>query len=239
MAVSSYQGGHMEYFRYLVDRLRAEGRRRHPGLRRRRRGHRPLGDRGARGLRRAADLLAGRRAAPRARADGQPADRGVRPRPGRRPPAPARRAGRPATDRALARWITCIECGSSMRRRHRRPAGRPRARAHGAGARHHRHRRVGEVVPDRRAGPPVPAGPGGQALHRRAGRRPHPAPGRGCTPRRPHPHERHRRPQRLLPLAGHPRFGLRAARPLPRGGGGLRRGRVRPGHRRDPRHRPG
>ena len=26
MAVSSYQGGHMEYFRYLVDRLRAEGR---------------------------------------------------------------------------------------------------------------------------------------------------------------------------------------------------------------------
>ncbi|HEX8805083.1 MAG TPA: cobalamin-dependent protein, partial [Acidimicrobiales bacterium] len=26
VAVSSYQGGHMEYFRYLVDRLRAEGR---------------------------------------------------------------------------------------------------------------------------------------------------------------------------------------------------------------------
>ena len=26
MAISSYQGGHMEYFRYLVDRLRAEGR---------------------------------------------------------------------------------------------------------------------------------------------------------------------------------------------------------------------
>ena len=27
MAVSSYQGGHVEYFKYLVDRLRAEGRR--------------------------------------------------------------------------------------------------------------------------------------------------------------------------------------------------------------------
>src|ERR1700677_4488374 len=26
VAVSSYQGGHMEYFRYLVDRLRAAGR---------------------------------------------------------------------------------------------------------------------------------------------------------------------------------------------------------------------
>ncbi len=26
VAISSYQGGHMEYFRYLVDRLRAEGR---------------------------------------------------------------------------------------------------------------------------------------------------------------------------------------------------------------------
>ena len=26
VAVSSYQGGHMEYFRYLVDRLRSEGR---------------------------------------------------------------------------------------------------------------------------------------------------------------------------------------------------------------------
>ena len=25
VAVSSYQGGHVEYFRYLVDRLRAEG----------------------------------------------------------------------------------------------------------------------------------------------------------------------------------------------------------------------
>src|SRR5712664_165928 len=26
VAISSYQGGHMEYFRYLVDRLRAENR---------------------------------------------------------------------------------------------------------------------------------------------------------------------------------------------------------------------
>ncbi|MGL1446751.1 cobalamin-dependent protein, partial [Vibrio parahaemolyticus] len=26
VAISSYQGGHVEYFKYLVDRLRAEGR---------------------------------------------------------------------------------------------------------------------------------------------------------------------------------------------------------------------
>ena len=63
VAVSSYQGGHDEYFRYLVDRLRAEGA-----------GHvRVYGggggvivaerDRGARGLRRHEDLLARRRAA--------------------------------------------------------------------------------------------------------------------------------------------------------------------------------
>ena len=26
IAISSYQGGHLEYFKYLVDRLRAEGR---------------------------------------------------------------------------------------------------------------------------------------------------------------------------------------------------------------------
>ncbi len=66
VAISSYQGGHMEYFRYLVDRLRAEGRgdikvygggggssspRRSPSS----------------GLRGAADLLAGRRAAAGAR----------------------------------------------------------------------------------------------------------------------------------------------------------------------------
>ena len=71
VAVSSYQGGHDEYFRYLVDRLRAEGA-----------GNvRVYGggggvivaerDRGARGLRRDEDLLARRRAAHGPRADDQ------------------------------------------------------------------------------------------------------------------------------------------------------------------------
>jgi isobutyryl-CoA mutase len=34
IAVSSYQGGHVEYFSYLVDRLRERGRRPRQGLRR-------------------------------------------------------------------------------------------------------------------------------------------------------------------------------------------------------------
>ncbi len=37
VAISSYQGGHMEYFAYLVEQLAARGARRHPRVRRRRR----------------------------------------------------------------------------------------------------------------------------------------------------------------------------------------------------------
>ena len=47
IALSSYQGGHVEYFRYLVDRLRERGRRPRPGLRRRRRRDHPERDRRA------------------------------------------------------------------------------------------------------------------------------------------------------------------------------------------------
>ena len=41
VAVSSYQGGHNEYFRYLVDLLRDARRRAHQGVRRRWRRDRP------------------------------------------------------------------------------------------------------------------------------------------------------------------------------------------------------
>ena len=37
IAISSYQGGHVEYFKYMVDLLQGARRRAHPGLRRRRR----------------------------------------------------------------------------------------------------------------------------------------------------------------------------------------------------------
>ena len=158
VAVSSYQGGHNEYFRYLVDRLRAEGR---PG--------RPVygggggvivpGDRGARGLRGAAHLLAGRRPVARPGADGQPPDRGVRPRPGGRCPPPSGAARR--DHRALARWITFLESGAVDEDSLAGCCGRGLAPR--AGARGHRDRWVRKVVPDRRAGPPVPSRPGGQA----------------------------------------------------------------------------
>ncbi len=56
IALSSYQGGHVEYFKYMVDLLRQPRRRRHPGLRRRRRRDRAGRDRRAAGLRRRAHL---------------------------------------------------------------------------------------------------------------------------------------------------------------------------------------
>ena len=45
VAVSSYQGGHVEYFEYLAELLRERRRRARAGLRRRRRRDRPRGDR--------------------------------------------------------------------------------------------------------------------------------------------------------------------------------------------------
>ena len=42
VAISSYQGGHLEYFKYMLDLLRERGRRAHQGVRRRRRRDRAL-----------------------------------------------------------------------------------------------------------------------------------------------------------------------------------------------------
>ncbi len=97
VAVSSYQGGHVEYFRYLVDRLRAEGR-----------GDVSVYGGGggvivpaeieeleAYGVRRIFSPV--RRPAAGPRPHDQPPRRGVRPRPGRPTAAVAGRAARPAT----------------------------------------------------------------------------------------------------------------------------------------------
>ena len=81
VAVSSYQGGHIEYFRYLVDRLRAEGRPDVEGVRRRRRRDRARRDRRAARLRRHPHLLARGRPAPRPGPHGQHDRRGLRRRP--------------------------------------------------------------------------------------------------------------------------------------------------------------
>ena len=42
IAISSYQGGHVEYFKYMLDLLRERGARAHQGVRRRRRRDRRL-----------------------------------------------------------------------------------------------------------------------------------------------------------------------------------------------------
>ena len=61
IAVSSYQGGHNEFFRYMVDRLKRVRRRAHTRVRRRRRHDHARGNRGIDGLRRRAHLSPARR----------------------------------------------------------------------------------------------------------------------------------------------------------------------------------
>ena len=51
IAVSSYQGGHLEFFKYIQDLLRERGAGPHQDFRRRRRGHPPRRDRGVARLR--------------------------------------------------------------------------------------------------------------------------------------------------------------------------------------------
>ena len=65
--------------------------------------------------------------------------------------------------RALARRDHRRRDRHARRRRPARLLAAGRRPAPGAGPRHHRHRGVGEVVADRRAGPPLPPRPGGQA----------------------------------------------------------------------------
>ena len=183
VAVSSYQGGHVEYFTYLVELLRERGA-----------GHvKVYGGGGGVIVPREIALLHSRGVA-----------RIFSPEDGQRlglpgmidmmvrecdvdlaaaPPAPSTGCctGDPPT---LARTMTLAENG-------RLPDGaRPHPARRGPGARHHRHRRVGQVVADRRAGPPLPPRPGGQAADRRARGRPDPAPRRRRAARRPDPDER-------------------------------------------------
>ena len=62
IAVTSYQGGHIEFFKYMIDLLRQNGRREHQGVRRRRRRHRAGGDPRAHRLRRDPYLFAAKTA---------------------------------------------------------------------------------------------------------------------------------------------------------------------------------
>ena len=201
VAISSYQGGHVEYFEYLASSARAGGAGAHPGLRRRRRRHRAGGDR-APGRVGSADLL------PRGRPAAGPGGHD------QRTSASAdvdlgRAAGtgrrRVLAGRADARWrARSPPAGRDAAGRRPADAGATRPPPAGSGARHHRHRRVGQVLPHRRADPPAAHRPAGQAAHGGAGHRPDPAPGRRRAARRPDPDEHPRRRPGLLPLHGHP-----------------------------------
>ena len=190
VAVSSYQGGHVEYFHYLVDRLRAAGR----------------GDvrvyGGGGGTIVAAEIEelhrygVARIFSPQ---DGQAmglaamvntmvadCDHPLS------PPTPEDVEALLGGDhRALARVITAAET-DVLAGDTRALMAQVAARAPCPRPRHHRHRRLREIVADRRVGPAPAPRPGGQAAGRHPGYRPHPAQGRRCPTRRPDPHELHR-----------------------------------------------
>ena len=236
VAISSYQGGHVEYFTYLVDLLRERGA-----------GHvRVYGGGGGVIVQREIDQL---------HAHGvsrifSPQDGQTMGLPGMintiirecdedlaaQPPASVggavhRRArGRgPRGDDGRVR---------DAARRGARAGRRRERRAPRAGPRHHRHRRLREVQPHRRARPARPHGPRGQAADRGARGGPDPPSGWWRPARRPHPHERPRRADHV-PLDGQPQLGHRAARAprrRPRRPAGRR---DRPRRRGDPGHRSG
>ena len=144
VAISSYQGGHVEYFEYLVERLPRARRRARQGLRRRRRRHRPGRDRAAARERGVHDLLARGRPAARPAGHGQHDDPRLRRRPlaerGRSPSTDgARRRPRGARPRDHRRSRTGAADATERDASRRRRRGRP-------GARHHRHRRLRQVA---------------------------------------------------------------------------------------------
>ena len=117
--------------------------------------------------------------------------------------------------------------------------GRP---AH-PGAGHHGHGRRRQVVPHRRTDPPPAAGPGRFPAHRRHLDRPVPPQERRRAAGRPHPHERDRSvapgPARLHAVAGHARLRQRNIGRPARRRHRVQGGRLRPGRGGDLRHRPG
>ena len=134
IAVSSYQGGHNEYFRYMIDMLREQGAAHIRVVGRRRRHHLARGDRRARGVRRREDLYARGRPPP----GPQRHDRGrVRARRTRAAPAEAardmpsmRRSRQPS--RAPSR---CSKAADRRRQRRRRAAARAQRSRVGASSR--------------------------------------------------------------------------------------------------------
>ena len=191
--MSSYQGGHVEYFKYLVDQLRARGA-----------GNvkvygggggtivsKEIAELEAYGVEKIFSPEDGQRLGLAGMINTMIATCDVDPVGDDGPPALEDVFA--GDQRALARLITALECDAASGRK----AGGVAAgggRAQRARPRHHRHRRLGQVVTDGRAAPAAAPRPGGQAPDRRHRRRPDAAQGRRGAARRPDPHEhaRHR-----------------------------------------------
>ena len=217
VAISSYQGGHVEYFKYLVDRLEAEGRGdiavygggggvivpseiaelEAYGVRR----IFSPSDGQRLGLERMINLLI------------EECDRDLAAEP---PDSLDLLYGGHTGD--LARVITCLEAGIPRPGRHRGDRI-GRAAPESAGAGRHRHGGSGkssltdEIIRRFRQDQED------KLADRRAGRRPDPPPRRRGPPRRPNQDERHRLVPGVLPVARHPGLGLRDPPASSDGGG--------------------
>ena len=237
IAITSYQGGHLEYFKYMhdlvreagvdirifgggggtilpdeIDELQAYGIARifSPD------DGRALGLQGMiNEVLRQCDFATGERA-------GEGAPGGAAPARSPQPGPPDQPGREPARGR---------------RGPHGAGGGRGRGRAGDPGAGHHRHRRRGQVLPGGRARAALPAGLRRPDRGHRLGG-PVAAAQRRRPAGRPHPHERHRRSAGLHALAGHPPVQPGPLEVRAPGHRHLQGGRLRPGDRRDQRHRP-
>ena len=202
----SYQGGHIEYFEYLVESLRGAGRR-------------PRARSSAAAAASSSTTRSTRLRESGVHASSPPRTASawawpamINPVVARLRRRPRRRPAGPSVEALLAGERSAIARGHH-RRRDRRPrrrgpaasSARPPRRRTRARPRHHRHGGSGKSSPHRRARPPLPPRPAGQAAHRRARRRPHAPQGRRGAARRPHPDELARRRPRLLPQPRHAR----------------------------------
>ena len=220
IAISSYQGGHVEYFKYMVDLLKERG-----GA-----DIRVFGGGGGvivpseiaelqgYGVERIYSPEDGQRMglAGNDRRD----DDALRLRSRSEAPTSlaAIRGPDEAARRALARLITALESGAAtapLRDELRAAAALTKT----PGRRHHRHRRRRQVEPHGRADPALAPRPGRPAADRGDLDRPFAAQERRRAARRPHPHERdralERRRPRLHALAGDARSAARSRRRCP------------------------
>ena len=244
IAISSYQGGHVEYFKYAIDLLRERG------------GEHiqvfgggggvivpaEIQDLQSYGVTRVYSPEDGQRMGLQGmigemimRCDHDLSSRA---------PTSAR-SDRRAQRGSLARPVAADHRAGERQGRSEvaRAAARARRRGAYAGPGDHRHRGCRQVQPDRRDHSPHPTRPGRRPAHRRHQHRPVATQERRRASRRPHPDERHRPVAAgcagVHALARDARHRQRDQRGTARRARRVQGRRLRPGDRRDLGHRPG